>query len=134
MEHVIEQVNNLSFGTERTEGGMLLAVADKGRDSRSSKRPKQKDTSHTLQSRASNAGGSSHNVNSKESFTSRSIDKSSVEKTSHPHNSGDLSHEGEHHFNCGHHRPDDASMKFLLPKLGTNISKANKKLTYGYLK
>jgi hypothetical protein len=33
----------MSFGTERTEGGMLLAVADKGREkegSKSGKRPK----------------------------------------------------------------------------------------------
>ena len=43
IDHVVEQNHNMTFGSERTEGGMLLAVADKGRDtegSKAGKRPK----------------------------------------------------------------------------------------------
>ena len=85
----------------------------------------------SMHSKMSKAGGSSLNVNSKESLTEKSIDKSSIEKKLNI--SGE--HEGEgHHFGCGHERPENTGMKFLLPKLGTSISKANKKLRYGYLK
>lgn len=74
----------MSFGTERTEGGMLLAVADKGREkeaSRAGKRPKtlkQKKDSHMS---VSKAAGSSLNVNSNRSLSS--VDKTSLEESIH---------------------------------------------------